>query len=289
MRIQNPYSFPEGYEPGFVPLNQEEGILDINHPSSLTWVEESHIIPEILSLRCTLRPIPLANKLPKIRLIAENEALEEVLLYEEDTVLSGYNREIKSSQWQGIALEYVGVGHGTQQNQTFTFSGKTLPSGQIESGNPLYLKPFAVETQPFQMRTTTVGHGHILSSPPGVIDTKVLRGYGGYYQPGTLLAEVEQVYYALTSNYDKTRIRLYSSALLQAQHTPAPRGGREFNQDVLFSPTPREEEYLSLKGAIAAGYARFSIKTDWGQIRYSSYLCEPVPGHPNFVMVSFRP
>jgi hypothetical protein len=289
MRIQNPYSFPQGYEPGFVPLNQEQRLLDITHPSICTLLEESKIVPETLILRCALHPIPIANKLPKVRLIAENEPLEETFLYEEETVLPGYNREVKSSQWQGIALEYVGIGQGTHQNQTFTFSGKTLPSGQIESANPLYLKPFAIENQSFQMRTITVGHGHILSSPPGVIDTKILRGYGGYYQPGTLLADVEQVYYALTSNYDKTRIRLYSSALLQAQHTPAPRGGREFNQDVMFSPAPREEEYLSLKGAIAAGYARLSVKMDWGQIPYSSYLCEPVPGHPNLVTVSFRP
>jgi hypothetical protein len=145
-----------------------------------------------------------------------------------------------------------------------------------------------VEENSHQVHLTTVVEGHVLASPPGVLNTKVLRGYGGYYQPGSLLCDVEQVYYALTSNYDQTRIRLYSSAALRAQHTPAPRGGKEFGGEVLFSPIPQEEEYLSLTGALAAGYAHLSVATEWGKMTYASYLCEPVPGYPTFVNVHFK-
>jgi len=57
----------------------------------------------------------------------------------------------------------------------------------------------------------------------------------------------------------------------------------------MFTPLPREEEYMSLTGALAAGYARISLKTEIGVVSYSSYSCEPVPDHSTFVSVHFRP
>ncbi|MBI2707873.1 MAG: hypothetical protein HYX35_06160 [Proteobacteria bacterium] len=286
MRILSPYAPDAGYEPGFVELNHEEGHLEITHPSLCVLLEGSQIVPETLALRCVLHPVSLLNKTSKVQSIFEGEALAETFLYDESSVSQG---DARNSQWSGIAVEYVGVGQGIYQGEKFVFSGKTLPFGTMEEQAPLYLKPFCVETQSYQVRTTTLAGGQTLTSPPGVLNTRVLRGYGGCYQPGIPLEQIQQVYYALTSDYDKTRIRLYTSSALQAQHTPPPHGGRDFNQEVMFSPLPREEEYLSLSGALAAGYARFSLKTDYGVVQYSSYLCESVPGHPTFVSVSFRP
>ena len=164
-----------------------------------------------------------------------------------------------------------------------------MPAGHIEDTTPLYVKPFCGEEAPYQVRTITLAAGNVLTSPPGVVNTRVLRGYGGYYHPGVPLEQIEQVYYALTSEYDKTRVRLYTSSTLEAQHTPPPQGGRDFNHTVMFSPLPRVEEYMSLTSALAAGHARLSLKTELGVTPYSSYSYEPVPGHPTFVTVCFRP
>jgi|GEM_PF-6851517 len=289
MRILPSYSPDPGYEPGFVELNYEEGILDITHPSSCVLLEESQIVPNVLTLRCSLHPVPLLDKTSKVQLISEGESLQAALVYDEEKVVKGYEEEVKNSQWRGIALEYAGMGHGVYQGEKVVFSGKTLPFGTIEEKRPLYLKPFSVETQSYQVRATTLVEGKVLASPPGVLNTRVLRGYGGHYQPGVPLEDIQQVYYTLTSEYDQTRIRLYSSSVLQAQHTPPPRGGREFNHEIMFSPLPREEEYLSLAGALAAGYARLLLKTEYGVIQYSSYSCSPVPGYPAFVTVDFKP
>lgn len=289
MRILPSYSPDPGYEPGFVELNHDEGILDITHPSSCVLLEESQIVANTLTLRCSLRPVPLLDKTSKVQLIAEGEPLQAALVYDEGKVVEGYEGEVKNSQWRGIAIEYAGMGQGIYQGEKFVFSGKTLPFGIIEDQTPLYLKPFCVETQSYQVRSTTLAEGKVLASPPGVLNTRVLRGYGGYYQPGVPLEDIQQIYYALTSDYDQTRIRLYRSSVLQAQHTPPPRGGREFNHEIMFSPLPREEEYLSLVGALAAGYARLLLKTEHGVIQYSSYSCASVPGYPTFVTVDFKP
>jgi hypothetical protein len=289
MRILPSYSPDPGYEPGFVELNHEEGILDITHPSSCVLLEESQIVANTLTLRCSLHPVPLLDKTSKVQLIAEGEPLQAALVYDEEKVVEGYEGEVKNSQWGGVAIEYAGMGYGVYQGEKFLFSGNTLPFGTIEDQTPFYLKPFCVETQSYQVRSTTLVEGKVLSSPPGVLNTRVLRGYGGYYQPGVPLEDIQQIYYALTSDYDQTRIRLYRSSVLQAQHTPPPRGGREFNHEIMFSPFPREEEYLSLAGALAAGYARFSITTEFGSVLYSSYGWDSVASHPPFVSISFRP
>jgi hypothetical protein len=288
MRILPPYSQPEGHEPGFVELNQEEGLLEITGPADCTLMEESKIHAETLILRCRLHPIPLLNKAITVRLISEGESLTEELLYNEDTVSPGYEGDVANSQWKGIALEYVGVGRGIHQEKEFVFHGNTLPTGQIADKNPLYIKPFQVETQSCTLRTTTLATGHTLTSPPGVLNTRMLRGYGGYYQPGCPLADIGQVYYSLTSSYTQTRVRLHTTSDLQAQRTPPPHGGQEFNHKLVFNPHLREEEYLSLTGALAAGYARLSVLTEGSVVSYASYLCEPIPGHPTFVEVYFK-
>lgn len=280
---------PQGYEPPSVELNQEEGVLDISHPSTCDLLQESQIVADTLILRCILRPLLIENKQIKVQLISESVTLESTDLYAEGSVTYGYAWDVEKSQCRGIAIEYAGLGKTICKDEIFVFYGKELTNGKLDISTPLYLKPFQIETQHHQERSTTLRTGHLLSSPPGKLNSQILRGYGGYYKEGIALHEIQQIYYALASVQTQTRVRLYSSSTLQDNHTPPPLGGSSFNQDVIFYPEPREEEYLSLPGTIAAGYVRVVVETGWGQVTFRSFQCEPVPGHPSFINLYFKP
>lgn len=277
----------EGYEPFTPELNQEEGVLDITHHGDCTLIEESKIVAETIILRCALCPLSLQDNSISVQLIAEGEFLEQAPLYEEESVAYGYEWESESSCWQAIALNYTGIGRGVCEGESFVFYGDTLPSGKIEVQSPLYIKPFRCESSNYQERMTTLPSGMILRSPPGTLDTQTLRGYGGYYKTGIALEDIQQVYYSLTSTHRDTRVRLINSTTLQRQHTPPPHGGQLFDERIHFSPL-REEEYLSLPGALAAGYGRLVVRSDFGETTFSSFLCETVPGFPGLVNVYFR-
>jgi len=289
MRILPPSRFLPGFEPAQLELNTEEGILDISSPSTCELIDEKKIIAETLILRCHLRPLPLLNKNIKVRLISEGNSLNETLLYDTDSVTYGYEREVELSMWRGIALDYTGLGRGIYQEESFVFYGKDLPEGRIEGDNPIYVKPFLVETQNHAERSTSLTSGQTLVSPPGALNATILRGYGGYYKEGLKLEDIQQVYYSLTAVEDQTRVRLFSSSLLLEQHTPPPLGGREFNHDFLFNPLPHKEQYLSLSGSLAAGFCYLMVSTECGVTRFQSYLGEPVFGHPTLFNIYFKP
>lgn len=255
-----------GYEPRSPILNEDEGILDISDEGECTLHEESKIVADTLILRCSLRPIPLIDKTIKVQLTSEGETLESALLYYEGSIAYGYNREVKSSYWKAIALDYVGIGRGIYHGESFIIQGNTLPSGKLNFTNPLYVKPFLIETQNIQERHTTLNSGQVLFSPPGILDTPVSRGYGGYYKEGIPVEEMQQVFYTLTSTQTQTQVRLDFTA---------------------FS-TPQEET-LSLPGALATGYAKLKVITEVGELIFSSFLCERVFGHPTWVNVYFKP
>lgn len=288
MRILNPYLPPEGYVPGSVELNHEEGLLDIKGAGLCHILEESQTVAESLTLRCELRPLSRLPNPRAVRLISEGELLEEGDLYAEDSVTPEYERSLRLSQWQGVALLYGGVGHGVAEGEGFSFQGLDLPYGRLVLPTPLYIKPFQTEGENYQLRTLTTGEGQTLSFPPGALNTKVLRGYGGYYYPGIGLEEIEQIYYTLTAAYEKTKVRLYSSAQLRSQNTPPPQGGREFNATLTFSPTLSPQEILNLPGCLAAGYASLEVRVEGDPVRFFSYSCRGVPGSPSLVEVSFR-
>lgn len=278
----------EGYEPHTPELNEDEGMLDLFHPSNCTLIEESKLVAETIVLRCTLRPIPLQNNRVQVQLIAEGAPLDPTPLYGEASLAYGYEWDQKDSCWSGIALDYTGVGRGIKEDTAFTIQGNSLPFGKLEITDPLYTKPFAIEQSNYQERMTSLASGMILRSPPGVLDTQTLRGYGGYYKPGIDLKNIQQTYYSLTSTHNQTKVRLMSSDALCAQHTPPPHGGKMFDYTVRFS-TLLEEEWLSLPGALAKGYAKLSVSSEWGETVFSSFLCEPSVGFSNMVDVSFSP
>jgi hypothetical protein len=206
------------------------------------------------------------DKTIKVQLIAEGETLESTLLYHEDSIAYGYEHDVKNSQWKAIALDYTGIGRGVHQGESFIIHGNTLPSGKLNTTQPLYVKPFLIETQNYQERQTTLISGQVLTSPPGILDTPVPRGYGGYYKEGIALEEISQVSYTLTSAQTQTQVRLSLTAF-----------------------SPPQEETLSLPGVLAAGYATIKVTTEFGEISFSSFLCERLFGHPTWVNVYFKP
>jgi hypothetical protein len=277
-----------GYEPPVPEVNEEEAVLDISHPGRCTLVEDSHFMAETLILRCALRPLPLENPKIHVQLMTDEGPLKPTFLYDEESISYGYEGEILQSCWQGISLDYTGIGRFVKDGKESVFYGTTLPFGKLEGRTPLYVKPFHVERSPYQEQLTTLPSGQLLRSPPGKTDVQFLRGYGGYYKEGIALEEMQQVYYSLTSTGPHTRVRLMNSTHLQAQQTPPPHGGPCFDYQVQFIPTLHKEEYLSLPGALAAGYAKISITSELGSVVFSSFSCEPISGFPGEINVGFR-
>lgn len=288
MKILSWGNVGEGYCPGSIPLNQQEGYLEVGEAGPCQLQEASESFAETLILKCGLHPIP-PREGTDVQLISEQKPLEPVFLYRKEAVIGPYAREIENSAYQGIAITYSGQGHGKRAGgDSFPIRGKIFQEGRLEVGDPLYIKPFRTETERLRFYLTTVGRGVTLASPPGVLDTYVLRGYGGYFKAGAPLETCEQVYYSLSSDYDKTRIRLHASSRLESQGIIPPQGGKTERQSMLFSPTPREEEYLSLKGALEAGYARVSVVTDAGRSTYVSSRVEETSSYPPFILLHFN-
>lgn len=275
MRILSSNHIDDGYEPSSPELNTEKGVLDIGSSSECDLLEESKIIAETLILRCKLRPLPYENQSIKVGLISEGNPLHDVLLYDKGSLTYGYEREFEHSLFQGVALDYTGMGRAVHHGETFMFEGTNLSEGTLKCSNPLYIKPFLVETDYHVERTTSANE-------------RILRGFGGYYKEGTKLEDIQQIYYSLTSVEDKTRVRLFSSTTLLNQHTPPPQGGRDFNKNVLFQPAPEKHIYLSLAGALAEGFCSLSLEQDDTTTQFTSYRGELVSGHSNLLDVYFR-
>ena len=285
-----PYLPPsEGYEPPYAEPNPDEGVLDITGSSSCTLIEDNRRVADILILRCRLTPIPLQIPSIKAQLIADGVPLEAALLYQKESISLGGEAKVKDSHYRGIGLDYIGIGKGITQGHAFPIQGNTFPTGKIKGGPLLYIKPFQCEETHHLERVTTFPSGDTLVSPPGILNALVLRGYGGYYKEGSDLESIQQIYYHLTSTHTQTRVRLFNSAALQKNLTPPPHGGQLAQQKIIFHPLPREEEYLSLPGALAAGYAKLMVEADGENVLFTSFLCRPVSDHPTLINVHFKP
>lgn len=284
MRILPPMPLSEGYDPPSISLNEEEGVLEIFHPSDGHLLKESQIIPEILILRCQIYPLVRQPSDISVQLIAEDEALESAPLYDKGIVAYGYDKEIYACQWQGIALEYTGIGIAVSQGESLSFQDNDLSFGKIKVTSPLYLKPFRVEVESHKEHHLTLENGSHLITPPSALNKQVLRGYGGYYKEGTSFEHIQQIYYSLTSTHNATRIRLISTEQLQEEGSPPPTGG----ENRIFTPSLREEEYLSLGGALAAGYASISLEIEEKTTLFKSFRCASLSGHPTFINVYFK-
>ena len=285
MRILPLMPLSEGYETPSIALNEEEGVLEIFHPDEGHLVKESKIVPEVLILRCQVCPLARLPSDISVQLITEDEVLESAPLYDKGIVAYGYDKEIYASQWQGIALDYTGIGMGISDEETLSFQDNNFSLGKIKLGSPLYLKPFRVEVESHKEHHLTLEDGAHLITPPSALNKQVLRGYGGYYKEGISFEHIQQIYYSLTSAHNTTRIRLISTEQLQEEGSPPPIGG----ENRIFAPSLREEEYLTLGGALTAGYASISLEIEEKTILFKSFRCAPLSGHPTFINVYFKP
>ena len=278
-----------GYEPSSIELNTQEGVLDITNEGRCTLIEESKISLETLILRCTLSPFSRENKAIRVRKIVEGQSLKDVPLYDPQAVTYDYEEEPETFQWQGVALKYTGQGRGIFQGKEYIFQGITCSLGHLDLQTPLYIKPFKVERENYEERVTTFRDGSFLVSPPGLIDGKILRGYGGSYKVGQRLEDIQQIYYTLTSTHDRTRVQLFTSIQLLDNLTPPPEGGKTHDHQIVFYPPPEREEYLSLSGTLAEGYAHVTFIMNEVEISFSSFHSEKIPGHPHLLNVHFQP
>lgn len=277
MRILSTPHLFEGYEPNTPELNTEMGHLDITSDGLFELVFDDQIGPETLILRCSLKPIPYENKEVTVQLTVNDVTYKPTHLYDKTSLSYGYELDADDSHLQAIVLDYTGVGFGREAEDLFDIQGNEFPSGKLKVENPLYVKPFLVEAN---------NHHEQLKSPLGV---RVLRGHGGHYKLGSKLEDIQQIYYSLTSVQDQTRVNLFSSQVLHEQHTPPPTGGHVFNQQILFRPLPTEEQYLSLKSALVAGFCSLSVEIDGEDIKYKTFQAETISGHPTLINVYFKP
>lgn len=285
MRILPFMPSSDGEDTPFVDLNEEEGVLDIFHPSEGHLMKESQMTPEILILRCRLQGFPRKPSEIQVQLTAETENLEKSLLYNESTVSYGYDKEVLSSQWQGVALNYAGVGTAISEGESFPFQETELHGVKLILSSPLYIKPFRIEDKNIAEQHKTLASGGRMITPPGVLNKKVLRGYGGYFKEGALLRDIQQIYYALSSSHNQTRVRLYSSDQLQKEGSPPPFE----SPDSVFARPLEAEMSLSFEEVLARGYARLKIENTITSTPYKSFHSMALAGSSALINVYFTP
>lgn len=269
MRILPRLPAQEGHEPQPHDFNEEVGLLDIFQPSGGIFIETLNQAPEVLILRCVLKPTPLTQLGAQGQLTLEGDKLNATPLYEKSFLLSG---DWESTRYGSVSLTYAGMGQFIRDGNKIDFEGYELPIGELKIGSTIYTKFFRFAERNVQERQTTFPSGQVLTSPPGLLNTRILRGYGGAYHPDLPLDEIRQVYYSLHSLKDETRVRLYS--LIPAGFT--------------IYPTPTTEERLSLAGALTEGYGKVNLGVGGESLRYQSYFAEKVADAPHHVNVYFK-
>ena len=269
MRILPHLPLQEGHEPQSHDFNEEVGMLDIFHPSEGECTESLNQAPDILILRCTLNAAPLTQMGAQGQLTLEGEALKSMSLYEKSSILSG---DWENARYGSVSLTYAGMGQSITEGNKIDFEGNELPVGKLKVPDTLYTKSFRYAERHVQERQTTFPSGQVLTSPPGLLNTRVLRGYGGAYHPDRALDEIRQVYYSLHALKDETKVRL---------HSVAPTGFSIF-------PPPTSEERLSLAGALAEGFGKIKMEMGDDSLPYRSYFAEKVADSSHQVNVYFK-
>lgn len=269
MRILPQLPHQEGHEPLAHEFNEEIGLLDTFHPSDGECVESLNQAPQILILRCELQPTLLTQLGVQGQLTLEGDSLKAAPLYDKSSLLSG---DWENARYASISVTYAGTGQTITQGNKVDFEGIELSEGELKIADALYTKSFHFAERNVQERQTTFPSGQVLTSPPGLLNTRVLRGYGGAYHPDRVLDEIRQVYYSLHSLKDETKVRLYSSA----------RSG------FTIYPTPTEEERLSLAGALATGSGKVELEMGDESFTYRSYFAEKVADSSQHVNVYFK-
>ncbi len=110
----------------------------------------------------------------------------------------------------------------------------------------IYQKKFSVQTEESCVLTHEMRDGKWVMSPPGIVGKQPLWCYGGFYQPGCQLHEIEQIVFTPTREQDKTILHL---SRISSWHTKG--------HEVAFIDPLEENQKLSLVGEIEKGHITF--------------------------------
>ena len=114
----------------------------------------------------------------------------------------------------------------------------------------LYRKEFEVQKESRCVLKQEIQDGRCVMKPPGVAGKQALWAYGGYYQTGCGLHEIEQIVFTPTRDHDKTSLHL---SRLSSWHTK--------DREVVWINPLEDAQKLSVLGDIEQGAATF----DWFQ------------------------
>ncbi|RZI46568.1 hypothetical protein [Candidatus Finniella inopinata] len=204
---------------------------------------------ERISVQGRLRPIVYAPKGP-IHAIVQNQGkdCEPYELYKANKALERY---------------------GSLQSFEIHFE-RFLTQGLGEEFRPLssllIRKEFKVQAESPCVLKQEILMGQSVMTPPGTMGKKALWAYGGYYQPGCGLSEIEQIVFTPMREHEKTGLHL---SRLSSWHTK--------DHDIVWVNPLEERQKFSLLGDIEQGAATF----DWFQgsdeqgnacsVRYQSF------------------
>lgn len=269
-----------GYKaPSTAGLNADEPLLEVGgspEESDITLLKEEDFFPKKLTLRAIFRPIPRGPSQTQVTLITQGEALKTGRLYNDPQTHVEPSTLIPHARYQDIQLLYQGIGSYQLGLENLALQGLETESFRIalEAENILYTKPFAVETRPVIFeRVTQIGDGRVFTNPPGRFDVRVLRPYGGYYQPGLPAEQCQQVYYDLSEKEESTAV------LLTLESPP----------NAVFVPSLPSEQVLSLGAALCAGYAQLTLLVDEQKRIYQSMSYQHPGNNTQLIDVVFIP
>lgn len=264
-----------GYRaPSTAGINGDDPFLEIGtDEGEVTFLKESLFFPKKIQLRATIEGIPLpSSSSTQVTLITQGETLQGCRLYQSDHVEP--EDLFLATAFQAIQLVYTGVGTYQEDQKNIAFQGLETENFRLvlPQENVIYRKPFAWERRAAVVeRVTQLDYGHVFINPPGKMDMRVLRPYGGYFRPNFSAEKAQQVYYELGEKGNQT------VALLKI----------DIPENAVLLPAPSPEERLSLSGALAAGYGKILLQSGREKRTYKSVSSHHPGDNPFFMDVSF--
>ncbi len=121
-----------------------------------------------------------------------------------------------------------------------------IPEAPLEIFPQVYRKEFSVQTTGPCTLIHEVREGKPVMVPPGIPGKQPLWSYGGYYQLGCNLHEIEQILFTPSREQDKTILQL---SRISSWHTK--------NHEIVFIDPLEDKQKLTLVGEIEKGHISF--------------------------------
>ena len=184
---------------------------------------------ERISVQARLKPIVYEPESPINAVInIQGKALESYELYTANKILERYGC------LKAFEIHF-------ERFLTKDISEEFKPESSI-----LYNKQFAVQTEPTCILKQEILDGKNVVTPPGISGKQALWAYGGYYQPGCALNEVEQIVFTPVREHNKTGLHL---SRISSWHTK--------DHDIVWLFPFDHRKNFSVLGDIEQGLAKF--------------------------------